>query len=160
MVIRNWKNYRPSSMQDAIRACKDFALEKKRLSVSGICTLLATNEDTLYKWMSTGRMPVCVVPQFEMVCGTHFVSDFLSASAGRLVLPMPKGRKPTDAELMAVNSNWANAMTGLAKFYADPTSVDTTVLLSQLRGHLEEVTFHHTNVARFEQPELGLEVEP
>lgn len=157
MVLRNWKSYRPSSLPDAIRACKDYALEKKRLTVPRICTLLAVNEDTFYKWASTGRMPAIVVPQFELVCDCHFVSDFLAVNAGRIVLPMPKGRKATDAELLAVNESCSAAMSNLAKFYADASTVDTAELLAQLQGHLEQVAFHHGNVTRFHQPELGFD---
>lgn len=155
MVLRNWKSFRPCSLPDAIRACKDFALEKKRLTVPRICTLLAINEDTFYKWASTGRMPAMLIPQFELVCGCHFVSDFLAANAGRIVLPMPKGRKATDAELLAVNESCSSAMSSLAKFYADPTTVDTAELLHQLQQHLEQVAFHHGNVTRFHQPDLA-----
>ena len=157
MVLRNWKTYRPVSLADAIRACKDYALEKRRLTVPRICTLLGTNEDTLYKWMSTGRMPAAVIPQFEMVCDAHFVSDFLAANAGRLVIPMPKGRKATDAELLQVTADCTNAAQMLAQFYADPASVDTAALLDKLHHHLEQVAFHHGNVARFHQPDLGFE---
>lgn len=33
---RNWKRYVPSSTLDAIRACKDFAIERGNLSVERI----------------------------------------------------------------------------------------------------------------------------
>lgn len=154
MRLRNWKQYRPTSLPDAIRACKDYALEKKGLSVARICVFLCTNEDTFYKWASTDRMPALVIPQFELICGCHYVSDFLSAHAGRIVIPMPKGQKATESALLAVNQACADAVSTLAKFYANPASVDTGALLAQLRQHLEQVAFHHGNVQRYHQPEL------
>lgn len=159
MVTRNWKTYTPGSLPDAIRACKDFALDKnKQLSVLRICTLLATNEDTLYKWMSTGRMPATVIPQYELICGCHFVSDFLATNAGRLVIPMPKGRKATDADLLQLASDGTAVAKTLGEFYANPSQVDTAELVGKLTRHIEQVAFHHGNVQRYQQPELeGLE---
>ena len=39
MIHRNWKRIQPSSLRDALRLCKDHALEKKRYSVERIADL-------------------------------------------------------------------------------------------------------------------------
>ena len=62
MVTRNWKRFRASSLRDAMRACKDYALERRKLSVSRIAELMGdVTEDSLYGWLSKGRMPVALV---------------------------------------------------------------------------------------------------
>lgn len=154
MPPRNWKRFRPNSLTDALRGCKDYALEKRGLSVARIADLMGASEDSLYGWLSKGRMPAVLIPTFELACGANFVSDWLAASAGRMVIPMPKGTKVNQEELLQITSDCSAAMTQLAAFYANPASVDTQDLLEQLQRHLEQVAFQHHNVGLFRTPEL------
>ena len=39
MSRRNWKRVQPGNLRDALRLCKDFALERKNLSVERIADL-------------------------------------------------------------------------------------------------------------------------
>ncbi len=158
MPPRNWKRFRANSLRDAMRACKDYALERRKLSVSRIAELMGdVTEDSLYGWLSKSSMPLRLVPTFEMVCGAHFVSDWLAASAGRMVIPMPKGHKVSEAELLQINADCTAAMSQLAAFYADPSRVDTAELLELLQRHLEQVAFQHHNVGQYIAPQLEFE---
>ena len=68
MSRRNWKRVTPNSLRDALRLCKDHALEKKNLSVERIADLMGITADVLYKWLSNGRMPAMLrFPRF-FVC--------------------------------------------------------------------------------------------
>lgn len=155
MPPRNWKRFRANNLRDAMRACKDYAQEKRQLSVARIAELMGdVTEDSLYGWLSKGRMPVALVPTFELVCGAHFVSDWLAASAGRMVIAMPKGRKASEAELHQITESCSTAMRKLAAFYADPTREDTAELMELLQRHLEQVAFQHHNVGQYITPEL------
>lgn len=104
--------------------------------------------------LATGRIPGILIPTFEMACGAHFISDWLATSAGRMVIPMPTGRKATEAELLQISEDCAASMRKLAAFYADPSKADTTELMELLQRHLEQVAFHHHNVGRYQTPEL------
>ena len=158
MTRRNWKKFRANNLRDAMRGCKDYALEKRQLSVARIAELMGdVTEDSLYGWLSKGRMPVSLVPTFEHVCGANFVTDWLAASAGRMVIAMPKGHKVTEAELLQINADCTAAMSQLAAFYADPSKVDTAELMELLQRHLEQVAFQHRNVGRYEAPELDFD---
>ena len=131
------------------------ALEKRQLSVARIAELMGdVTEETLYGWLSKGRMPAVLIPTFEMVCGAYFVSEWLAASSGRMVIAMPKGHKASQAELMQITTDCSNAMTQLAAFYADPSKVDTAALMELLQRHLEQVAFQHHNVGQYIAPEL------
>lgn len=155
MATRNWKRFRASNLREAMRACKDFALERKKLSVARIAELMGdVTEDTLYGWLSKGRMPAVLIPTFEHVCGANFVTDWLAASAGRMVIAMPKGHKVSEAELLQINADCTAAMSQLAAFYADPSKVDTAELMELLQRHLEQVAFQHHNVGQYIAPEL------
>ena len=155
MAARNWKRFRANNLPDALRGCKDYALQHRQMSVARIAELMGgVSEDSLYGWLSKGRMPAVLIPTFEMVCGVHFVTDWLAASAGRMVIAMPKGHKASQAELMQITTDCSNAMTQLAAFYADPTKVDTAALMELLQRHLEQVAFQHHNVGQYIAPQL------
>ena len=158
MVTRNWKRFRASNLREAMRACKDFALERKKLSVARIAELMGdVTADTLYGWLSKGRMPVSLVRSFEHVCGANFVTEWLAASAGCLVIAMPKGQKAHAAELHQITEDCSKAVSQLAAFYADPSKVDTAELMELLQRHLEQVAFQHHNVGQYIAPELEFE---
>lgn len=155
MTRRDWKHARANSVVHALRLCKEFALERHNLSVERIADRMGVTHDSLYKWLGNGRMPAILVPAYELACGCHYVSDWYGAAAGRLVVPMPTGRAVGEADLLAVNSSCAAALALLTTFYADPTRADAAVAtLEALRAHLEQVAFHHHNVARYAAPEL------
>ncbi|GKT21691.1 hypothetical protein [Acidovorax sp. SUPP3334] len=154
MSRRNWKHLRANSLVHAMRLCKEFAQERWNLSVERIADRMGVTHDSLYKWLGTGRMPAILVPAYELACGCHYVTDWYAAAAGRLVVPMPTGRAVGEAELLAVNSGCAAALALLTTFYADPAQADTAATLEALRAHLEQVAFHHHNVARCVAPDL------
>jgi hypothetical protein len=154
MSRRLWKSFRPSSLATALRGCKDFALDVHHLSVERIADRMAVSHDVLYKWLANGRMPAILIPTYELACGCHFVSTWLATSAGKLVVDMPKGRRSDDAELLEVNSGCAHALQLLTEFYANPAAGNADATLSALRTHLEQIAYHHQNVARYSTPEL------
>lgn len=153
MSRRNWKSYRPTSLLDALRACKDFASERKNLSVERIADLMGITPDLLYKWLATGRMPVVLVPTFELVCGINFVSDWLAHSAGKLVMAIPSGRADV-ADVQALQGVLHEAVGALIEFYAGKCDEATTQ--SRLMTGMEALAWHQINVEKFEQPELAL----
>ncbi|WOI46995.1 hypothetical protein [Acidovorax sp. BLS4] len=156
MSRRNWKHLRANSLVHALRLCKEFAQERRNLSVERIADRMGVTHDSLYKWLGTGRMPAILVPAYELACGCHYVTDWYAAAAGRLSIPMPTGRNAGQADLLAVNSSCAAALQLLTAFYADPAAANPAATLDALRTHLEQVAFHHHNVARYAAPELEL----
>ncbi len=153
MSRRNWKSYRPASLLDALRACKDFACERKQLSVERISDLMGITPDLLYKWLATGRMPVVLVPTYELVCGVNFVSEWLAHSAGKLVMTIPTGRSDA-TEVQALQGVLHEAVGALIEFYAGKS--DQAATQARLMAGMEALAWHHTNVEKFEQPELAL----
>jgi hypothetical protein len=60
MAARNWKRFRANNLRDAMRACKDYALEKRQLSVPRIAELMGdVTEETLYGWLSKAACLQC-----------------------------------------------------------------------------------------------------
>ena len=94
------KRQRANSLVHALRLCKEWAQAKRHLSVERIADRMGTTHDSLYKWLATGRMPAILIPAYELACGCHYVSEWLAASADRLVVDMPTGRKAEGTELL------------------------------------------------------------
>lgn len=154
MTRRNWKRVRPRSMTEALRLCKEFAQERFNLSVERIADRMGATHDSLYKWLASGRLPAILIPAYEHACGCSFVSEWLAVSAGKLVIDMPTGSKGTPEGLMEVNASCAAALQLLTAFYAAPKGADAEDTLAALRKHMEQVAFHHHNVASYATPEL------
>ena len=70
MTRRNWKRFRASNLREAMRACKDFALERKKLSVARIAELMGdVTEDTLYGLLDAVRHHESIYKQAGAVHG-------------------------------------------------------------------------------------------
>lgn len=154
MTRRNWKRIHPTSTVDALRLCKEFALEKKNLSIERIADRMGASHDSLYKWLATGRMPLINLMSFELACGCHFASEFLAASAGKLVISMPTGRGGNTTSMVELNTGFAEALQLLTDFYAAPVNTDPTDTVAALTRHLQQVAFHQANVLQHATPEL------
>ncbi|VFR54505.1 phage-related hypothetical protein [plant metagenome] len=154
MTRRIWKSFRPTSLPAALRGCKDFAADRHNLSVERIADRMGVTHDALYKWLATGRMPAILIPTYELACGCNFATTWLASSAGKIVIDMPTGKRAETTDLLDVNSGCARALQLLTAFYADPTVGDTEATLAALRSHMEQVAYHHHNVARYATPEL------
>ena len=148
------KRLRANSLVHALRLCKEYAQAKRHLGVERIADRMGVTHDSLYKWLATGRMPAILVPAYELACGCHYASEWLAASSGRLVVPMPTGRGAQGTELLDMNSGCAAALQLLTAFYAAPEAADTEATLAALRHHLEQVAYPHHNVATYATPEL------
>lgn len=151
---RNWKRIHPNSTVDALRLCKEYALETKNLSIERIADRMGASHDSLYKWLATGRMPLISLMSFELACGCHFASEFLAASAGKLVVSIPTGRASSTASMVELNTGFAEALQLLTDFYAAPAHTDPAETVAALTRHLQQVAFHQANVLQHATPEL------
>jgi hypothetical protein len=150
----NWKRYQPKDLRDAFRACKAFARERKHLSVERIADLMGVTADCLYKWLADARMPAQSIPVYEHVCGAHFVTEYLAAGCGRMVVAIPPGA-PADAEdLAALQGQIAEAVARLIRCYRG--DADTAETREGLAGSIRSLAWHRENVAHLGAPELDL----
>lgn len=150
----NWKRYQPRDLKDAFRACKDRARDEHRLSVERIADLLGVSADALYKWMGDARMPASMIPGFEHICGAHYVSDYLAAGHGRIVIQIPAGHPAAIEDLSELQVLIANSVAQLVRCYRGQATVDATQ--RDLTQSLQGLGWHRENVAHLTHPELDL----
>lgn len=155
MTRRNWKGYQPATLRDALQGCKDFALQRHQLSVERIAERMGLEDHwALYKWLANGRMPLVNLHPFEHACGIDLVTRYLAATAGKLLVPVPTGRQAQPADMVELNSGFAQALQLLTDFYAGGPKANHLDTLGALRTHLEQVAYHQQNVAAYTTPEL------
>lgn len=155
MSRRNWKSYQPATLRDALVGCKDFAQQRHNLGVERIAERMGLEDHwALYKWLANGRMPLVNLHAYEHACGIDLVTRYLAATAGKLLIDMPKGRQAHPADMVELNTGFAAALQLLTNFYAGGPSANPAATLAALRNHLEQVAYHHQNVATYTTPEL------
>lgn len=155
MTRRNWKRWQPASLRDALKGCKDFAQERHNLSVERIAERMGLEDHwALYKWIANGRMPAVLLPAYEHACGINLVARWMAATDGKLLVDMPRGRQAQPADMVELNTGFAQALQLLTDFYAGGEQADANATLEALRNHLQQVAAHQLNVAGFAEPEL------
>lgn len=155
MSRRNWKRVTPNSLRDALRLCKDHALEKKNLSVERIADLMGITADLLYKWLSNGRLPAMLIPSYEHICGIDFVTRWLAASAGRLLISVPTGRNASATDMQALQEVLNTAVGQLLQFHAGKSEAHDT--LAAIQQAMEGLAWHRGNVEKHLAPEFDFQ---
>ncbi len=151
----NWKRVQPASVRDALELCKEHARERHNLSVQRIADRLALPDHfTLYKWIQTGRMPTIVIPAYENACGINLVSRWVAASAGKLLIDLPTGRRATAEDVQQLQEVLLETTAALMAFYNGKQDADDT--LAAIRNAMEALAWHRGNVTQHAQPQLEL----
>lgn len=155
MARRSWKRVQPTSLRHAIELCLEYARDKQNLSVDRVADLMGLSSRwTLYKWMENGRMPAILIRPFEHACGCTFVTQYIAASAHKLVVDIPRGKKAKDSDLLALQTGFNEALNLLASFYQGEAEADETI--AALTSAMAEIAGHRENVSKSLAPELGL----
>jgi hypothetical protein len=148
---RNWKRLQPSSLRQALEFCKDHARAKLNRSVERIAEEMGfTDHWVIYKWMQTGRIPANLVRPFEAACGIDYVTRWIAASAGKILVDMPTGRGLNGTDVVALHNGFGAALQLLTVFYAKSGDPDDT--MAALTAHLEDVAWHRANIEQHLQP--------
>lgn len=155
MPRRDWKLVVPASLLDAFRLCKDYARERRNLSVERIAELMGVTADALYKWLATGRMPANLIPPYEHVCGINFVSRHLAATGNYLVVPMPTGRLVSPTEIQQLQALLNTAVGKIIEFAAGQAEPEQA--LAAIQSGMGAMAWHHHNIRKSHQPELELD---
>jgi hypothetical protein len=158
MTKRSWKHYRPTSLQDAIEACVEFARDKHQMSIERIADAMGlASKWTLYKYIESASIPARLIRPFETACRCSFVTAHLAASARKLLIDFPTGRKAEPADINAVQTACNGAVNALIQF-ADGSrdAVSAALTLSAVTHAIETLARERAEVERFSQPELNL----
>ncbi len=153
MNRRNWKVWRPGSLQEAVEGCVQYA-QTKRLSVERIADLVGESRWTIYKWIQTGGIPARKIAGFEHACGRCYITEYLASSARKLVVDIPTGRLPEGSDVHALQQSCTDAI-GALLAYAEGKA-DAADTIDHLTAALTRLAHERAQVERHAQPELDL----
>lgn len=154
MARKRWKPRQPATMQEAIRLCLDYAEYRHNRSVARVAELIGTTEWSVYKWMAEGSIPSKRIRPLEFACGCTFITQYLAASAHRLLIEIPTGRRADQSDLLELQTTLNTAVNLLTRFYngdAEPADV-----LQGVTQAMQRLAWHRENVRQTDTPELEL----
>ena len=158
MTRRNWKRIQPTSLRNALELCKDHAKERHNLSVERIAESMGlTDHWTVYKWIQTGRIPANMIRPYETACGIDYVTRWLAASSGRLLIDIPTGRGVTAEDILSLHSVMNAAATQILDFYEKTPRPDVADVLAAIQEAMQTLAWHRGNVEKRDQPELDFQ---
>lgn len=150
---RDWKRLQPTSLRNALELCKEHARARLNRSVERVADEMGiTDHWTVYKWLQTGRIPANLVRPYEAACGIDYVTRWIAASAGKMLVEMPTGRRLQSTDVVSLHNGFGAALQLLTDFYVN--KADASHTLAALTAHLDQVAWHRANVAKFAEPEL------
>ena len=154
---RNWKRLQPTSLRQALEFCKDHARVKLNRSVERIAEEMGiTDHWTIYKYIQTGRIPANLIRPYETACGIDYVTRWIAASAGKMLIDIPTGRTLSGTDVVGLHNGFGAALQLLTDFYAKGGSACDT--MAALTAHLEDVAWHRANVEQHLQPGFDFNV--
>lgn len=155
---RNWKHLQPTSLRDALEACKEFARERRNKSVERIADDMGLADHwSLYKYLQSGRLPANLIRPYQLACGCDFITRWLVASEGRLMIAIPAGQPASPDDMQALQAVVNDAMGALLGFYAGRSDAAST--LAVMSTALGDLAWHRDNVVKSRDPELALDFE-
>lgn len=150
---RNWKRLQPNSLRHALELCKDHARERLNRSVERIADEMGvTDHWAIYKWVQSGRIPANLIRPFEVACGIDYVTRWIVASNGRVMIELPAGRQLQATDVVELHNGFGAALQLLNDFYSGKAAPDDTV--AAISEHLAQVVWHRANVMQYATPEL------
>lgn len=155
MRRRNWKRVNPTSLRHAMELCLDHGREKRNLSVDRVADLMGMpSKYTLYKWLENGRMPAVMIRPFEHACGATFLTQYIGASAQKLLIDIPAGQPASQDDLLNLQSTLNDAVTLLAQFYKG--NLESEEVVAGITAAMAQLAGHRCNAEKAEAPELAL----
>lgn len=159
MAKRNWKRVAPRSLRHGMELCLEFAREKQNLSIDRVADRMGlASKWTLYKWLENGRMPMCLIRNFEHACNCHYITQYIATSAHKMLIDMPNAKPAKTEDVLALQTGFNEAVNVLAAFYQGNGDANET--LSELTRLMTDIACHRARVEQQIDPELELFGEP
>ena len=155
MPRRNWKQHCPPTLRDAIKESKEYALNRRNMSVERIAAQSGiTDHWSLYKYVQNGRMPASVIVPFEQACGINLITRWLAATGGKLLIDIPTGRSASSDDMQALQEQLTSVTGTLLKFYGGNCEADEA--LADIQAAMEVLAWHRGNILQHAHPQLEL----
>lgn len=145
----------PTSLANAFELDKAHALVKHRRNIERLAELMTIKPATLYKYLEQDGMPVGHLIAWQHLTGSDAVVRYLAASAHKVVIDIPTGRKTDADDVHVLQATLNGAVGALLDFMKGELDRDTC--MAKLGTGLESLAWHRENVRKNDQPELDLD---
>ncbi|WP_102797338.1 hypothetical protein [Bowmanella denitrificans] len=152
MTTKLLKRLIPRSLNEALQACKEYAVKHANMSVPRLADRIGSTPDSLYKYLGLGTLPVNKLVAYEEASGTLFVTQYLAHSHGCLLVKIPSGRRASHKQLAELQKYSAEVISMLIDVNNDGGDVERTV--EQIQLLMQDLAYHKTNTEKLRQPEL------
>lgn len=109
---RQWGRIVARSLPEALQLCKEHAQATRQMSVPRIADRTGISTDMLYKHLGSGDMPASLLIPYMAATGREYPLMYMAHSLDKLIVDMPKGKKPSNSNLTHLNL-FANQVIGM-----------------------------------------------
>ncbi|MBD1584842.1 hypothetical protein, partial [Pseudoalteromonas sp. S16_S37] len=109
---RQWGRIVTRSLPESLQICKEHAQATRNMSVPRIADRTGVSTDMLYKYLGSGDMPSSLLIPYMAATGKEYPLQYMAHSLDKLLIDMPKGKKPSMPTLNHLNQ-FANQVIGM-----------------------------------------------
>jgi hypothetical protein len=95
-----------------------------------------------------------MIRPFEHACGATFLTQYIGASAQKLLIDIPAGQPASQDDLLTLQSTMNDAVTLLAQFYKG--NLGSEEVMGGITAAMAQLAGHRCNVEKAAAPELAL----
>ena len=149
------QKHKATSLDHAIELTEEYA-EQQRMPSKRIAELMGVEYKTYRRWMLDGTLPLNRLAQLEHITTTQFISEYVCVFQGnKVVIEIPRGKKSNVTDLSELQSQMAQTMAILAKFYEG--KVEPEDAIAEITASITALAYQRENVCKTETPELEFE---
>ena len=146
------QKHKATSLDHAIELTEEYA-EQQRMPSKCIAELMGVDYKTFRRWMLEGTLPLNRLATLEHLTGAQFISEYLCVFQGnKVVIEIPRGKKSNVSDLAELQSQMAQTMAILAKFYEGKVEPDEAI--AEITSSITALAYQRENVRKTETPEL------
>lgn len=155
---RAWSRIVPRSLNESLQLCKEHAQQAKQMSVPRIADRCGMSTDMLYKRLGSGDMPASLLIPFMAATGRVYPLMYMAHSLDKLIIDMPKGKKPSHASLTHLNQ-FANQVIGLI-MQLEEGNGNCEYVADQIVLLMQDLAYQKLEVEKLDEPQASFDLAP
>ncbi|WP_462171113.1 hypothetical protein [Pseudoalteromonas xiamenensis] len=153
---RQWSRIVARSLPEALQLCKEHAQATRQMSVPRIADRTGISTDMLYKHLGSGDMPSSLLIPYMAATGREYPLQYMAHSLDKLIVDMPKGKKPTLPTLNHLNQ-FANQVIGMV-MQLEEGSGNAQHVADQIVLLMQDLAYHKLEAEKLDEPQQTLDL--
>ncbi|MCG9761763.1 MULTISPECIES: hypothetical protein [Pseudoalteromonas] len=151
---RQWSRVVARSLPESLQLCKEHGMATRNMSVPRIADRTGVSTDMLYKYLGNGDMPASLLIPYMAATGREYPLQYMAHSLDKLVVDMPKSKKPSMPTLNHLNQ-FANQVIGMA-MQLEEGGGNHQHVAEQIVVLMQELAYQKLEVERLDDPQQQL----